>query len=282
MCRAQEARPPQRQCRRGHTGLRKHGIRDRGQLQRRIIGQGTGEFLHEQFQRPVQRRAALQRPHRFVQCIQWPQLQHVFGINRVRIAQPGFDLGHRQPARPRLHRRARRGAWQALALRHRHHLRRQRGEVRYGCDDIFQPAFRRRVQPQHQLLHPLQPARGNGGRTIGLQGAGHQHLRPRCQHGEVVRGQPDAALRLFQPQRSTHGPGEPGIGTGALRPCAFVQPAQHGKIETLQPRFQWTQNEKPWMAPKRSTHRRFHRQAAEQGRIGAGLDGRQIGGRQPQ
>ncbi len=112
---------------RGHHSARASGRSINGakyfwpmprKARRGIVGQRRGEGLGEFAERIVDRRTAVGRRQRHVDGIERVEPQNVFGVDRVGIAQPVLDRGHRQFQRPRRARRFRRG------LRNRFDLRR--------------------------------------------------------------------------------------------------------------------------------------------------------------
>ena len=103
--------------------------------------------------------------------------QDVAGVDRVGIAQPGLDLGHRQPARPRGERRARLGRRQRPVVRRRRAARRPR-RSRLGSERAVEPD-----RAQHRV-EPQQPARRHGRHPLAARRAGQRHLRARRSPGQ--------------------------------------------------------------------------------------------------
>ncbi len=77
---------------------------------RRIVRQLARKAADEFGERVVDADAEIGAAGIGVELVQRLQLQDVAGVDRVGVAEPGLDLGDRQPARPRGERRARRGA----------------------------------------------------------------------------------------------------------------------------------------------------------------------------
>ena len=218
-------------------------------------------------------RAALQRADRFVQRIQRPQASaHAWHRSRRdRAARFRSPSPKDAWAGPRPAAWARAGAGAVLAARPSS-ARQSRTSRVSGAS--ASSSFRPRVSCSSRCSQREAVV----GAPSTFSGAGQQHAWSRRQHGKVMRGKPDAALGLLQAQRRAHGTREPGIGARAARPGAFVQSAQHRQIETLQARFQRTQDRKARMAAEGGAHRHLHGEAAEQRRVGAGLDCRQVRG----
>ena len=135
----------------------------------------------------------------------------MLGIDGIRIAQPGFDLGHRQPARPRLDRRRGRGPRQARAWRHIHQPRGQRGII-LSCGAS--------ASVQSQAAASVASAAAASARRWWAR-----HPPSGC--GSAARTGPPPAWRSRAPTGRccvpavpgpgcAHGTREPGIGAGAL------------------------------------------------------------------
>src|SRR5439155_12416094 len=84
-----------------------------------------------------------------VELVQRPEAENMTGIDRVRIADPGLDLGHRKLARPSGKRRARRD-WRARpALFGLVAQRRGAPDLRVRRESALEPdRAQYRVQPQ--------------------------------------------------------------------------------------------------------------------------------------
>ena len=124
-----------------------------------------------------------------VDGVQGPQLQDIFGIDRIRIAHPAFDGGGEQGAGPSLQRRAG-SRW------------RNRGGSTVGLVQAAVPAHPLFLVPimlvPAGLKHSVeaeQPAGRHGGRAIHPQRAGHHQLGGAEGLGEIMGRQADAAFR---------------------------------------------------------------------------------------
>src|ERR1051325_355855 len=102
----QEARPPQRESRAREIGCSEDVVRYLDQFELRIWRQVVAKFFYEYLQRLVDCAAALQWTYLGIQRIEGRESQNVFGINRIWIAEPAFDLRDRETTRARRYWRA--------------------------------------------------------------------------------------------------------------------------------------------------------------------------------
>ena len=130
----------------------------------------SAKRLREIADRGVDDGAALGRAGREIDRIERRQPQDVFGVDRIRIAQPVFDVGDRKALRPRRARRLRRG------LRRRRHLRRPVEGARPR--QIRFAALERRLPPflAGDGSEPLDEARRHCRRAGKLGGVTEDHL----------------------------------------------------------------------------------------------------------
>ena len=152
-------------------------------------GEGLGEFA----ERIVDRRTAVGGRQRHVDGIERVKPQDIFGVDRIGIAQPVLDRGHRQFQRPH---RARR-SWRGL---------RDRLDLRRGCR--VRPAKRTYFSPRRfrgiparfarDRFQPVQEARSHRRRAADLGGVAEDDVVGAEQLGEVVRGEADAPLRQIE------------------------------------------------------------------------------------
>ena len=147
----------------------------------------------------------------------------MLGIDRIGVAQPVLDLGHRKASRPcrarRLRRRLRCGG---------HRL----GPVKLACPGQICLAALERVRPSRAGNggEALDEARRHRRRAGDLGGVGEDHVARAEQLGKVVRRKTDAALRQIESEFQPHRTAEPGIGLGLRRPAAFHQAAEHDAV----------------------------------------------------
>ena len=119
-----EARPPEgpgagaRQHRRRNARARSPAVPLAG-----ILGQLARKSADEFGERRVDADAEIGAAGIGVELVERLQFEDMAGIDRVGVAEPGLDLGDRQPARPRGERRARRGAAAAAGIPRRRAVR---------------------------------------------------------------------------------------------------------------------------------------------------------------
>ena len=184
------------------------------------------------------------------------------GIDRIRIAQPGFDLGDGQSAGPRLDRRRGRGPRQArrpaarpsAAPRARHSL-----SVGASCS-LPAPGrcvscIRRCSQREAMVGAPSALRRGSAARR-----------GPAASMAKSCAARPMPRSGCSSPSVARMGRENQGSAPAACGQVPSFKSAQNGEVETLQPRFQRAQNGQARMLAEGGAHRRLHRQAAEQRR----------------
>ncbi len=160
------------------------------------------------------------------------QLQDVFGVDEVRIADQVFDCCDRELDRTRLHwrfwlRALGRADWCFGAVEH---------ESQLGVALAF---------GAHLLLYALacqrddalEPAGGHSWGAIHALGAGEHYFRRAEVPEEIVGGGADFTLWRIEADLTFHGAVEPWIVAGALRPCAFVQSAEDNEVIALEAGF---------------------------------------------
>ena len=157
--------------------------------------------------------------------------QDVLGVDRIRIAQPVLDLGHRKAGRP------------CRARRFRRRLRRRRDCLRpvelARPGEVIVAAFAR-VFPAlaGDRGEALDEARRHGRRAGDLGGVGEDHVAGAEQLGKIVGGKADAALRQIEAELEPHRAAEPGVGLALRRPGSFDQAAEHDAIAVGEPRLE--------------------------------------------
>ena len=199
---------------------------------RGIVGKAVGKSLRELAERIVDRRAAIGGRQRHVDGIERVELQDIFGVDRIGIAQPVLDRGDRQFQRPRRARRLWRGLRDRLDLV---------GAIEFiGEADIFL-AGRLRGFPAlvaGDRFQPVQETRGDRGRAADLGGVAEDDVLGAEQLREIVRREADAPLRQIEAEFMPHRPAQPRIDPRRRRPDAFDQPADDDAVGLRQPRFQ--------------------------------------------
>ena len=214
-------------------------------------GSAVAKTLREFAERIVDRRAAVGGRQRHVDGIERVEPQDIFGVDRVGIAQPVLDRGHRQFQGPRRARRLRRGLRDRLDLV---------GPVQLaGKADIFLAGGVRGLPAllARDRFQPVQEARGHRGRAADLGGMAEDDVVGAEQLREIVRGEADAPLRQIEAELMPHRPAQPRIDPRRRRPDAFDQPADDDAVGLRQPRFQRAidlQSER-WSASGRRTMR---------------------------
>ena len=152
------------------------------------------------------------------------ELQDIFRIDRVGIAQPVLDRRHRQFQRPRRARRLWRGLRDRLDLVGPVQFA---GEARYFSPARF-AAFQRSSPATASSRCRKREATAGAPPTFAAWReddlVGAEQLR------EVVRGEADAPLRQIEAEFVPHRPAQPGIDPRRRRPDAFDQPAQNDAI----------------------------------------------------
>ena len=175
--------------------------------------------------------AIVGRIGRFLQRGQWPEAQHVFGVDGVGIAQPGLDLGDRKPARAQRDRRARaRRPDRAWSLGR---LIQVADPVRGGMQ------WQSRVLAGEQGFQAGQPTGRHHRGTVAAAGAGQHHSRRGAGGSdEVVGGLADDLFGGWQADGGAHGSGQPGTGVSGRRPDTLGEATEHHDIGGLKPRFE--------------------------------------------
>ena len=79
---------------------------------------------------------------------------------------------------------------------------------------------------------------GDRRRVAGAGGARQHHLLRAHRHLEIMRGMADAPLGRLEVDAGLHQPRHEAVGLRLARPDALVQPADHQRVDALQPRFQ--------------------------------------------
>ncbi len=263
---ALELRAPKGRDARCAADLRKERIGDRDQLALDIGRQIMRMAEREEMQRLVHDVAAQPRIGLGAERIEWVELEDVAGEDVVRIGEHALDAAHAQLARPRLDRRAGRGPLGRIELGHEvAHLR---------PVDERQRRIERGAQPRRidQREQPLQPARGDRGHAVHFQRAGEIDGRRAEPLREIVGGKPVAPLGRRQAELLAHRPAEPGARLLRLRPRALIEAAQDHHVGLLQPRFERAPDEEAGMGEPARTHHLAREQAAEEGRVIAGLE----------
>ena len=201
------------------------------ELARRIVRQLVGEALREFADGGVNERAALGGAGFGADRIERGEPQDVLGVDRIGIAQPVLDLGHRKAGRP----------CRARRFRRRLRLRRNRlGPVELARPSEIVVAAVARVFPAlaGDRGEALDEARRHGRRAGDLGGMGQDHIAGAEQLREIVGGKADAAFRQIEAELEPHRAAEPGIGLALRRPGAFDQAAEHDAVAFGQPRFE--------------------------------------------
>ena len=205
----------------------------------RIGGERRCEVFGEIAQRGMDDDAAIGRARRQIDGIELAQLEDVLGVDRIRIAQPVLDVGHREPGRPR----GARGLWHGFfdPLDLRGSIERARpGEISRSSRADLLPALFACDRRQ-----ALDEARGDAWCTGQFGGISEDHLVRAERLRKVMGGERNAPLRQIEPERVAHGAAQPRIGCDFGRPCALDQGAEHHAIGALQPRFQRTIDVEP-------------------------------------
>jgi len=222
-------------------------LTERNQRADRISRESFGIGLREFGDGDVNDAAALGGARFGIDRIERTQAQHVFGVNRIGIAQPVLDLSDGEAFWSRRARRGRRGLrCRRNALRPVQFLR--PCQIPIAAGDDFPPAA------AGQRREALDKTRGHRGRSLDLGGAAQHHLGCVEQLREVVSAQPDAAFRQIEPKRKPHPPAEPGIGMALRRPLALDQSAEHDAVAVGKPGFEQTENAHPRTGPGGLTH----------------------------
>ena len=191
--------------------------------------------------------AALGRARRRVDLIERRQAQDALGVDRIRIAQPVLDVGHRQARRPRGARRRRRRARRGRDL-FRVVQRARAAEVEVAAVDHRLP-----LRPGNGG-EALDEARWNGRRAGNLGGAGEDHVARAEQLSKIVSRKPDAALGQVEAELLAHRAAEPGVGPAFRRPCSLDESPENHAIAFGQPRFERPEDAHPQPRPRRPPH----------------------------
>ena len=201
------------------------------ELARRIVRQFFGEALREFADGGVNERAALGGAGFGADRIERGEPQDVLGVDRIGIAQPVLDLGHRKAFRP------------CRARRFRRRLRLRRnclGPVELARPGEIIVATVARVFPAlaGDRGEALDEARRHGRRAGDLGGVSQDHVAGAEQLREIVGGKADAAFRQIEAELEPHRAAEPGIGPALRRPGAFDQAAEHNAVAIGKARFE--------------------------------------------
>ena len=171
-------------------------------------------------ERPVDRDAEIGTAGVGIELVQRLELEDVAGIDRIGVAQPGLDLRHREPARPRGERRPGCG--------------RRQWPVMFGPVDLLGGGLDRLVRPERMIesggaqyrIEAQQPTRRHGRHTLLPRGAGQHHLRRPEGLDKVMRGDTDRAFWDGDAELAPHRPRHPRVVLGRTGPAAFVEPAE--------------------------------------------------------
>ena len=167
--------------------------------------------------------------------IERAQAQNVPRVDRIGIAQPILDLGHRKASWPRGARRCRSG------LRRRSYAFRP---VKLACPGKIVLAA---------LDGPFPAVSSDGGESLD---EARWHCRRACDLGgmaqdnfaraeklcEIVGGESDATLRQIEPERKPHRPAQPSVVVAFRRPRSFDETTEHDAIVLGQARFERTED----------------------------------------
>ena len=179
---ALETRPPE-----GHDagGLREAPeffAPERKQPRQRRGTEGVRKFGDEAVENFVNDGALVGGAGVGVDIVERPQAEDMAGINGVRIAQPGFDLGDGEAARAGIERRA----WRRRAGRLRRRLRR----VEHFLPSEPAPRFLLdkgvELAGREHGFEARQPARGHRRLALDAPGAGQHDLRRGAALGEIM------------------------------------------------------------------------------------------------
>ena len=201
-------------------------------LARDIRRQGIGERLCEFADRFMNEGATVGGAGRRVDRFEREQPQHMFGVDRVGITQPVFDVGDAQLRGPRFRR------WGRLRPRGG---RDPGGMIEGACVIRVDCATRQRFFPAGfagDRRQPLNEA-GSHRRCARLLGSAREEDLGGAQPlGEIVRRKADAQLRQIETEFEPHRTAQPRIAAGIGRPGAFVEATEHEPVDALQPGFQ--------------------------------------------
>ena len=175
------------------------------------------------------------------------ELEDVAGVDRIGIAQPGLDLRHRQLARARGERRARRGRRQRPVVSAARRMPLGGDLGRLG--PTAAPSEPDRAQ---HGVEPQQPARRHGRHALAAarRGSAPPPAR-RSAWAKSCAAMPIGALGHGDAEFAAHLPRHPRVVLGRARPAALVEPAEDEQVGLLQPRLDQAPDREARMAADR-------------------------------
>ena len=164
--------------------------------------------------------------------IERQQAQNVLGVDRVGIAQPVLDLGHRQPVG-----RAASGGFgsgRGAGFDLRRMIERARpGEILMAARQHGVPSF----SPASAAMRCTKREVTVGAPAI-FGGAGEMTSGAPSACAKSCADRPMRRSGRIEAEVAPHRPAQPRIAARLRRPAAFVQAAQHDAVDCLQARFQ--------------------------------------------
>ncbi len=221
-----------------------------------VLGQYLWMQFHQLLQRPVDRIAPEARLHWLVWTIQPVQLQHVAGVDGVRVPHPGLHPRDRQGGGAGLDRRPGPRSGRRVEI--------PGGVERRGPVQQFRPTWQGQPRAPGEGAKPPEPARLHSRRPLEALAVQQHHVRRAGGLGKVVSRQADPPLRRGQAERRTHRPRQERIGLGGPGPHALLQPRQDQPIGVDQARLDGAKDLQAGMRAAGSAHRLALHQPSEQ------------------
>ena len=199
-----------------------------GVLAKRAVGRLLQKFL-EHF---MHQTSAKRRVGRLVKLVLLVKIQNLPGVDGVGVVYPSVDLGGRESARTRRHRRcrprARNGLEWLFGRERAKHIKPHPAAVENVRD----------VKRGKHGLKAFEPAAGDC-HGIGVAGRPCYHdLLRTGRHPHVVRAEPGAPVVGLKPDILPHLGVHPGVEFGARRPDGFVETAKNDSVGVIHARLE--------------------------------------------